>query len=265
MFSNFVFNGRSNEEFEVACAYFDNVLEEAPGGLQTELTTESNYDGSIFYIVNNKYSEAVNFEVTLVKNVKNQNKRVFTQEEIRALVSWLCNPSSYEKLILEDNHFIELLLSAKFTNPKYTLNGNDVIGITFTCTLERPYALSNAKEYNFDSSVNTFSVYNDSDEDTKVLYPQDITITVNNNCNIKIINTKENNNFYTEITDCVSGEIITIDCEKRIIKSTNKEAPILSRFNKHWIGLLHGKNIFNVEGDFNIQFNYREVRKVGVY
>ena len=94
MYSNFIFDSRSSEEFEVACAYFNNILEEASGGIQTELATESNSDGSIFYIVNNKYSEAINFEVTLVKNVKNQDKRVFEQEEIRAVVSWLCSPSS---------------------------------------------------------------------------------------------------------------------------------------------------------------------------
>lgn len=265
MYSNFIFDNRSSEEFEVACAYFNNILEEASGGIQTELATESNSDGSIFYIVNNKYSEAINFEVTLVKNVKNQDKRVFEQEEIRAVVSWLCSPSSYRELILEDNHFIELVLNAKFTNPKYTLNGNDVIGITFTGTLDRPYALSNVKQYSFDSSVNTFSLYNDSDEKEKVLYPQEIIITINDDCDVTITNTKENSRLFTQIKNCVSGEVITIDCERRIIKSTNKDVPILSRFNKHWIGLLHGKNIFNVSGSFNIQFNYREVRKVGVY
>ena len=72
MFSNFIFNNRSNEEFEVACAYFDTILEETSGGVQTELTTEPNCDGSIFYIVNNKYSEAINFEVTLVIGIRSQ-------------------------------------------------------------------------------------------------------------------------------------------------------------------------------------------------
>ena len=121
------------------------------------------------------------------------------------------------------------------------------------------------KQYSFDSSVNTFSLYNESDEKEKVLYPQEVIITINNDCDVTITNTKENSRLFTQIKNCVNGEVITIDCERRIIKSTNKDVPILSRFNKHWIGLLYGKNIFNVSGSFNIQFNYREVRKVGVY
>lgn len=265
MFSNFIFNNRSNEEFEVSCVYFDSILEEASGGIQTELTTESNYDGSLFYIVNNKYSEAISFELTLAKNVKNQNRRTFEQDEIRTIVSWLCNPTSYEELVLEDNHFIELTLSAKFTNPKYVLNGNDVIGITFTCTLERPYALSELKHYKFDSSVKTFSVNNESDEDQKTFYPQEVIITATSDGDITIRNTKENSNVFTNINNCKAGEVITIDCERRIIKSTNKSTSILSRFNKHWIGFKYGKNVFEVDGNFNIEINFREIRKVGVY
>lgn len=267
MQAEFLFNHHSSIEYNIVCGYFDMPSGNVSGGVQTNLSTESNYDGSSFYIINNNYSEAINFELSIVRNHCSDGITFFSQREIRAIVTWLCNPIDYCDFQIKDDLYNNIIYRAKFTKPQYHTMGDKVVGMTFTCTFERPYGLSEPRRYNFalDSSNSRFKTFNGSDETTKCLYPKTVIIRVVEAGEVSLHNLAEDNHTATTFTDCITNEIITMDCEHRRITSTNNDNPILSRFNKHWVRFVSGENEFETNGDFEIEIEYQEARKVGAW
>lgn len=268
MRAEFLFNHHSSVEYNTICGYFDAPSENVSGGVQTDLNTESNYNGSHFFIVSNNYNEPISFELSVVRNYCSGGDIFFSQEEVRAIVKWLCNPIDYCDFQIKDDMHNNITYRAKFTKPQYHTHGEQIIGMTFTCTFDRPYGLSSeARIYDFsmNSSRNQFMVFNSSDETTKCLYPQSVVITVRQAGTVSLRNMAEDEHMAMTFTDCIAGEVITIDCEHKRIKSSDTSKSILSKFNKHWLRLVIGENIFKTTGSFDVSIEYKEVRKVGAW
>lgn len=269
MYGSFSFNGRSSESFDLMIVKFNSkTLNDYSAGTQTDFETESNYDGSKWYSISNKYKEPLKFEIQLSKNLCNKSNEdmYFTRDEVRAITSWLCSPCDYKPFSVNDEFYYGMNFQAKFINPQYLTVGNQICGLELIIMFERPYALSddikNSKTF---TNTGDMIVFNHSDEFNKCLYPQKITITALSDGNIIIHNDNENQYIYTEFKDCKSGEVITMNCEDRIISSTNTSPHIMERFNKNWIRLSHGKNIFTITGNCNVEFQYKEIRRIGVW
>lgn len=269
MYGSFSFNGKSSESFGLLIANFKSKgLENISAGTQTDFETESNYDGSKWYSISNKYKEPLEFTMQLIKNpcFNTDEKMYFTKDESRAILSWLCSPHDYKPFSVDDEFYYGMNFRAKFINPQYKIIGERICGFEITIKFERPYALSDDIKYQKTFSTNgTMTLYNHSDEFDKCLYPQQVIITALSDGNISLHNDNDNQYISTEFTNCISNEVIIMNCEDRIISSTNTSAHIMERFNKNWIRLSHGKNLFTVTGNCKVEFNYNEIRRIGVW
>lgn len=269
MYGSFTFNGKSSESFGLLIVRFDSKgLTDVSVGTQTDFETESNCDGSKWYSISNKYKEPLKFTIQLAKNPcsKSNDEMYFTRNEVRAVTSWLCSPYDYKSFSVDDEFYYGMNFQAKFINPQYLTVADRICGLELTIMFERPYAMSDDIKYQkiFNGSGNMI-VFNHSDEFDKCLYPQQIIITALSNGNIVLHNSNENQYVSTEFKDCIHNEVITMNCEDRIITSTNTSTHIMERFNKNWIRLSHGENIFTITGNCKIEFKYNEIRRVGVW
>ncbi len=265
MYGSFVFDGKSSESFNLLVASFDNKgLYDASAGCQTNFETESNYNGSKWYAISNRYREPLELTIQLSKPVYPGKNMYFTTDEIRGILSWLCSPSDYKTFRIDNEFYYGMNFKVKFINPSYKIVGEKICGLELTILFERPFALSDditcQKTFNGNGTI---TLYNHSDEFDKCLYPQKVTITALSGGTITLQNDTESNHILTKFQNCTSGEIIILNCEERIITSTHSS--IIERFNKNWLRLSHGKNLFTVTGNCTIEFKYNEIRRVGAW
>lgn len=265
MKGNFVFDGKTSEEFGIMACYFSSISDEYDAGLKTELDTVTNLDGSETFIINNNYKESITFTLEISKNPCSSNKMIFTKDELRAIVSWLCNPVKYCEFQINEEFYSDETFYVIMTNPKYKIINGEVYGLSLTVNCNHPYGLSawNTHKHTINGS-GTFMIRNYSDESNKSLYPESIEIHVSSACDITIRNDRESEYYFTKFTGCNSGEVITMNSSHKTI-STTSSSGIMSRFNKNWIRLAYGINNFSVTGDCTIIIRFREVRKVGVW
>lgn len=265
MFYKFVFDGKSSDMFGFLCVSFnENNLDDYSAGSQTEFVTEGNYDGSKWYSISNKYNEPLSYTIQIVKNPC--VGEFLTKDETRAILKWLVSPTDYKPFKINHEFFYGENFRVKFTNPKYKVVGNLVRGLELTLNFDRPFSLSDDVTSKW--SINNFGtaiLYNNSDELDKSLYPKNVTIKVTNNGNIALHNERENVHISTEFKNCIVGEIIKMNCEERIIQSSNTSTPVMERFNKNWIRLSEGENKITITGNCEITFIYNEIRRVGVW
>ena len=256
---DFIFNGKSNRDFGAICCYFDKGAENnfAVTG-KTELNYESTYNGSINKIISNNYSEPLKFSIGLI----HEQNLTFTPKENEEIVKWLCNPIDYKHFKVDDELYDDINYFVKFTEPQhYYYNGFN--GLMFNAVCQHPYGLSNEIIKKF--STSEFTINNRSDETEQYLYPELIEIKVKSPLStLTITNTSDIAHNECVFNNLKNGEVITMNCLERIISSTDTSENIITKFNKNWIRMVHGKNVFTINGNVDIKFTYREVRKVGI-
>lgn len=257
---HFIFNGICSEEYNLICGFVggnsDNFFS---AGCQTDLQTESNYNGSVHYIISNKYSEPISFNLELVQK---DGKRL-SREEVRSIITWLCNPIDYMPLLIKDTFYENIIYYVKFTNPE-ELSVNGINGIRVKCNCKHPYGFTKLikKKYTMNNSTTTFTVPVNSDENDYT-YPEFLKITFNSNCDLFTLNNSiDISHSQLEIKNVKQGEIFTFYCQDKFIEGTSND--ILNRFNKKWPRFLNGKNKFTVNANCIIEIGFREIRKVGV-
>lgn len=265
MFEKFVFNGYSSDMFNIICVSFnENNSDDYSAGAQTEFITEGNYDGSKWYSTSNKYNESLSYTIQIIKNPC--IGEYLTKDETRAILKWLVSPSDYKPFKIDDDFFYGENFRVKFTNPKYKVVGNLVRGLELMLNFDRPFSLSDDIVIkHLINNTGNIILYNNSDESEKSLYPKCVTINVIKDGTIILHNQRDDVHVFTEFKDCVSGEVIQLNCEERRIRSTNSSIPIMERFNKNWVRLLEGKNLITITGSCEIIFTYNEIRRVGVW
>lgn len=265
MKGNFVFDGRTSEEFGIMACYFNPVSDEYDAGMSSNLETVTNSDGSETFLLSNNYKESISFTLEISKNPCYSKNMAFGKDELRAIVSWLCNPVKYCEFQINEQFYSDETFYAIMTNPKYKIIKGEVYGLSLTVNCNHPYALSSLYTYKQTiSGSGTIKINNYSDEHNKSLYPESVEIQVSSACDITIKNNKEDVNYFTKFTGCSSGEVIKMNCSHKTI-STSASSGIMSRFNKNWLRFAYGTNTLTVTGNCTITIKFREVRKVGVW
>ena len=97
------------------------------------------------------------------------------------------------------------------------------------------------------------------------IYPYTI-ITCNEAGNLTITNSADNE--LCIINNCIKGEVITIDCQHRMITSDKLAHNIANDFNYNFIKLINTyknrDNYYSSTLNINITMSYSPVRKVGI-
>lgn len=257
---HFIFNGMCTDEYNLICGFVGGKIDDYfSAGSQTDLQTESNFNGSVYHIISNKYSEPINFNLELVH--KDGGK--LSREEVRSIIKWLCNPIDYMPLQIKDTFYENIVYYVKFTNPeKISING--VNGIRVKCTSKYPYGLTNLikKKYVLNSSILSFTIPVNSDENDYI-YPEFFKITFNSNCNLFTLkNLNDIEDSQIEVKNIENGESFNFKCQDKFIETLSTNP--LERFNKKWPRFLNGKNEFVANSTCVIEVGFREIRKVGL-
>lgn len=202
------------------------------------------------------------------KNCDGNNTISFSDSDISLLSRWL-NSKTYEKFkpIYDDASYADVYFHGTFTSLSAISVGKDVVGMTLTFTPNSPFGYEDEKEIyvSIDSSSSNFTFYNDSDE-VGYLYPTLFEITFKEDCDLTIINSLDAKN--TVIKNCKNGEIITMDCENKVITSSKSHVSLYNDFNYNFPRFVNTleecENTLNVSALCKIRIVYSPIRKAGI-
>lgn len=222
--------------------------------------------------LNAKYETPIETTFDIIKyDCANRYDEEFTYEELSWFLRWL-NSKTDEKFqpIYSDSSYENICYYGIFTSIKYISIGSKIVGLTVTFRSNSPfgYVLQN-----FNTEINNandvFSLYLQSDEEGK-LYPSKVEIKCKENGDLKIYHSEESifDKRSTEIKNCSNNEIITLDCENKVITSSVSHPALFNDFNYNWLSLYNNwnnnKNIFTVTLPCEIKIEYENIRKVGI-
>lgn len=211
------------------------------------------------------YDDVLTTTIQVSKNsCESGNLREYTQDEIRAIMKWL-NNETYSELQFISDVFDEIYFKAYANVNKITTN-NKCIGFEITFTYDSNFGYRDVRHLEtITDDKKTITIPIDNDRQS-FLYPI-IRLTMKSNGDLEIFENTDNNRKLV-LRDCSVDEIIEIDCEKRIIKSSDKSHDLPHSFNFIFprIDYRYTNDYydFNFNLNCNVDITITEVRKIGV-
>lgn len=278
----FTYNNQSSQDYNLIIVGFDTP--EVPLAMSREIFSGSmNQYRNKTYHMGTNWSGVLSFTVSFMKDPCVGSDLTFSEDEISAINAWLTSPN-YPILFHMYDYVTDDNEEVTITGKKYDYFGlfsdvapntfsENIIGLTATFQTNSPFAWTQeiSRTFNIvaeESETCTITVNND--DRLRQIYP---VITVrptsspgDGRVNITITNTRDG--FPMNLN--IPVEPVTIDCEKSIISDaagvlTFEDLGIGAEDYIYWPKLYHGQNTFQITGDCEITFTYREPRKVGAY
>ena len=257
--TTFTYNGVSCKDFDLTLCASDKGLmknDNAIGSVNyvTDKTSSMNYN----YLLGAQQNDVLEFEITMMTNLEKD------REWVGQVMNWLTGYNEYKKLTFDQPDMEGIYFNCIVEDVKLVTVGNMPKGFTCKIKCDRGYALEEEKvyTYNISSSPHTFTHTNTSHGHGVTLPVVEVT-TSSSNATVSIVNAS-NNNWETKLTGLTSNEVITMDSQHEIIKSSNGVRR-LANFNNHWFELVEGDNRITVTGNVSkIVIRYKNNRKVGV-
>lgn len=260
MFERFVFDGISCDEYGIMCVTFSSSTMDTISAQQTNLETEKSIRGNIYHITSQEYSEPLTYTMQVV----NRDFSPISAIQERALKKWLCQRNKYKLFCVLEKRYADIWFYANINNPK-SIYVADTVGLEFTITTNAPFGFSDIRDKKWIMDGNDFieDFYVDNDEEIPI-YP-DLTIAMVDSGTLTLVNQSVMDvpNTLT-IDNCVTGEVITLECGYPFISSSITTHNVFDDFNKYWPYLIDGYNRITVNKPCTLEFKYREYRKVGM-
>lgn len=273
---DFEYDGRMLSDFGfMICNITTNSgVETVSAGSNITWNTVTSNTTSKRRISSTQYDEvfSTTFEICKTLCDRSDNDTNYIQEqELREITMWL-NRKKYLRFtpVFDDYEYSNIHYYGSF-NIQFIKYGGRIIGLSLTLTTDAPFGYGEIEEYEFETTTsnNSFSIFDLSDEEGKLYLNAEIIPKQNGNLIIKNIYTNEN---YTIINNCISGEIITLDGENKIItsdKQNNIHKRIYNDFNYKWLYIsnvdsFEAENVFTTSLPCKIKTTYEPIRKFGV-
>jgi hypothetical protein len=266
---DFSYAGRRLSDYGYIIAYVNTSLSDSVSlGSEIKFETIKNKATHVNRIIEADYNEPTSITVDICKNPCINEELKFSDTEISHIMSWL-NKKRYEKFcpIYDDSSYPEIYFKGSFNVSAIYVNGN-VMGFTLTFTPNAPYGFESEKTVYYSVEKNeSFEFYNNSDE-YGYLYPTKFAITCNEEGNLEISNSIDARNI-VKINNCTSGEIITLDCQNKIIQTNcESHSSICKDFNYNFPRFVanehENKNVFTMSIPCKIAITYSLIRKAGI-
>lgn len=264
MYDEFTFAGIGSLEYAVICASFESSAKSTYESQTSKLSTDLAGNGIDFEIYDQKYSEPIVFDFTVIR----KDGGNITQEHERYLNKWLCGMSmgTYQWMYISSPRYADIHFLANISNPVATVV-SDVVGITYTCTLSSPLAYSDEYVYNVDFTANDKStdiyLFNDDGANSHV-FPV-ITVTMKEGGDFRLHNSRDDESEFLEVKNVQVGEVITIDNQLPYISSSIESHNIWSDFNKKWTHLYDDLNTLSSNLQCSLEIKFREYRRMAVF
>lgn len=217
-------------------------------------------------IATSNYEDPLSATFDIVKDpCKYPSDFSFNDVEIRHIMTWLNRRQYYKFKPYYDHYmFYDLYYNGTFDSVKCIYNGENVIGFTLSFLADAPWEYG---EPVVSKGQQKLVVHNDCDQ-VGSIYPSKFIITCKKSGTVSIYNASDKTNKKTTIKNCIQGEIITLDCENKIIASSVSHLKLYNDFNYVYPTLIKSydstENIFIDELGSTMELIYSPIRKVGV-
>lgn len=265
--TDFEFGGQYLSDFGCVVVFaeteFDNSISLGSSLSFEKVTNNNSFKNNI---ITYSYEDVLTATFDIIKDpCKYDSDFNFTDEEIRNIMTWLNRKQYYKfKPIYNDGSFADLYYNGTFDSIKCIYSGEKAIGFTLNFLADSPWGYGEPIV-----SKGTKLVLHDDSDEIGYLYPTKFVITCKNNGTVSIGNLNDNSSLRrTKIENCISGEVITLDCENKIITSSIVHSKLYNDFNYIFPRLVRTytstKNVFEDELDSILEITYSPIRKVGV-
>lgn len=263
---DFKYDGKYLSDFNCMLATFDNS-----GGFVTKqgcslnLQTVKTSSTQKYRKYGLSYDDYLTDTWQLAKQkCDNPDDRYFTTKEIREIIKWL-NSEKYRKLYLVDDEYTDIYFMATF-NVSKIMNVGKCVGFELNLVCNSSFGYEEKTFKNTISDENKTILLSIDNDRESFIYPK-IELSIKQNGDLELSSSTEENRKLI-LRDCSVGDKIIIDCENRVITSTNESHDLPSSFN--FIFPRINYNFDKKEYQLSINLNcdavveVEQIRKVGV-
>ena len=265
--------GVSSDELNILdlimCAAIDSDDGESNAYLNRSAVQSESHDGRYKPTVRYKYDEVFQPKFTFMK----KDFSDFSMDETRLLLKYLTSKDTAALLEVyyDDSNAIAWAAIGGWTEINLQkLANNRTIGVTAVFSAVHPFAFSELYEAEISSTTDNKLTINIDTDDNQPIYPRIIIQQNGTAGDIKITNrhydffNKASEPVITTVKNNGQTEKIVLDGANKIINSSNTKRIFGDDFvNWTWLPLYDGRNEITVEGNCDVIFEYREIRKIG--
>ncbi len=268
---DFEYDGQYLSDYGFIICSFDGSpgISTVSAGSTVTFNKVSRYSGKKYCLVGTQYDECIESTFCIGKDpsIYGRNNMQITNDEYRDLMRWL-NRREFLKFRLlgdDDCDGETCYYEASFNIGKIKID-EVLYGIELTMETNKPFGYGQEQSiiWNVNDITKSYILYDTSDE-IGYIYPS-MVIEINSNGNFSLHNEMENCTMI--INNCKIGEVITIDGDTHIVKSSLDSHHIYDDFNFEFfrIGntILDRSNKLSCSLPCKIEFKYSPVIKNSV-
>lgn len=262
--SQYIFDGILCDTYNLRlCSFEDNGgLQTSSAGSTIELTTAKHPHSNKWARYNAQYSAPIEFTIQVMKTDGSEIDAL-EQEYINR---WMIRRDDYKWFQFGQTDYMDIFFNVQVTESNILSVGNRNIGMSFKCVTDSPFGYSEIKTNTYVFTNGNYINHIDQSSEIGYLYPT-MEITIATAGTFGLTNAIDDNRLF-KIDNCTVGEVITVDCENKIITSTKHTHALYDDFNYNFFRFANtfssSLNRLTATGDATVKFTYRLPRKVGI-
>lgn len=265
---DFKYNGRYLSEFDsILCSFNGGGGFDTVAGTTISLNTFLATSTQRYRRYSSVYNEVLSLTVQCCKSQCGVvTDRVYTQEEIRSLMRWLNSDTVKELILLSDEyHDIYFMATANIQKIRH---GTDCVGFEITFTMDSNFGYNDyttSLNFNEKDGNHTLPLDIDSDRESFV-YPK-MNIVMLEDGDLEIYSSTEPDRIL-RLVGCKKDDQLWIDCENRVIQSSNESHDLPGSFNHIFprVDFTYDNEDYGLTFNLNLHVDVTitQVRKIGV-
>jgi hypothetical protein len=261
---SFSYGGESSEFYSLEIANIEGGSSSNPGSGQVDIIDQYIFRRPKSYFYGISYTSPLSFPVSFF------SPNELTALDISYIQMWLFGGLEYKALAIVQPDMDEIYLNAIFTDPRIIRFGNNIYGISGTCTCDSQFAYTYPKTVVYDEFIREenqlpskeITFYNNSHYQG-YLYPTcEFIRNSQTSGGFSITNYSDDDRVF-EFEDLLPYETITVNNDLGIIQS-DSGLRRLSNFNKNFLRFVPGVNNLFLEGEVSeFTLTYQFLRRIG--
>lgn len=231
---DFEYDGRCLSDYGFIICSFSSAsgADTVSAGSEITFNKVAKHYGKTYSLTSTQYDNCITTTFHICKNpdIYELEKREISPSEYRDLMRWLNRREFYPFTVFDEDVDRERVIyyNASFNISKVKIN-EILYGLELTMETDKPfgYGLEKISTLNFLSADSAKTIYDTSDEIGST-YPQ-MEITCMSDGDLTITNSF--NGVSTIIKGCANGEVITLDCQSKVIITSLQSHDICNDFN----------------------------------
>lgn len=256
---DFLFDNQFSQAYDVQIISINGAsVTEASAGSGIEIFSDSVYRNPTKFQYGISQSEVLTFDMEIA------SKNPISAINRSKIQKWLFGRMMPCQLKIVQPDLQDVYFNCYLMNAQTQYIGNLCYGFIFTVECDAPWGWQIAKTYMLKDFNRPWKFYNDSDN-TDYTYPV-VQFKMKNaiigSGDVSLVNLADKSRE-CKFTGCHRNEIITVDCLKQILTSSEKRL-LSEHFNKAFFRLRASQNEIIINGELEyLSLTYSNARKVG--